>query len=77
MLPPNRKVSVVWDLRYHYRAFLQSSLCAAPIASIVAAILAAPLIRILAVTATGRALAALGDFYVSYELNANTDTPTP
>ena len=44
---PDRKVSRVWGLRYRCSAFLQSSLCAAPIASIVAAIFAAPLIRML------------------------------
>jgi hypothetical protein len=35
---PYRKVLVVWDLRYHCRAFLQSSLCAAPLIRILAGI---------------------------------------
>ena len=35
-----------WILRYRYRMFLRSSLCAAPIASMAAALLAAPWIRL-------------------------------
>lgn len=34
-----------WILRYRCRLFLKSSLCAAPIASMAAALLAAPLLR--------------------------------